>query len=487
MIKSRHTRRYLGTAIAAYGFIVAGPTAAQEDAVPAFKQLDSMEARVQGCVTCHGHSGQGTASGYFPRIAGKPAGYLYNQLVAFRDGTRQYPPMNYLVAYLPDTYLREMAEHFSKQRPPFAAREPGNVDAQMLARGQALVTSGDSEAGSPACVACHGAGLTGMDPGIPGLVGLQADLHRGAADALAGRGTARDRARLHEARGRAAVGRGHRRRIGLACTARTAEGPVARIVQPRAHALCVRQPTVAPRMRPAARYSLAGGLVVIAALAAAAFYLRPGVLPKPEKGRGGHQRDDPGHQQGRVPGAAGDCVACHTQPGGREFAGARAMPTPFGNLYVPNITPDEETGIGTWTAEEFYRMMHTGISRDGTLLYPAMPFASYTKVTREDSNAIFAYLMSVPPVKQKNRPHELRFPFNQRELLVGWRALYFREGEYEPDANQSAQWNRGAYLVQGLGHCAMCHTAVNPLGGSSESAGLRRRHDSEPELVCAVA
>jgi mono/diheme cytochrome c family protein len=98
-----------------------------------------------------------------------------------------------------------------------------------------------------------------------------------------------------------------------------------------------------------------------------------------------------------------------------------------------------------------------------------MPFASYTKVTREDSDAIFAYLLSVPPAKQKNRPHELRFPFNKRELLLGWRALYFREGEYVPDPKQSAQWNRGAYLVEGLGHCAMCHTAINALGGSSES------------------
>ena len=106
------------------------------------------------------------------------------------------------------------------------------------------------------------------------------------------------------------------------------------------------------------------------------------------------------------------------------------MPTPFGSLYVPNITPDEETGIGRWNADEFYRMMHTGVSRDGTLLYPAMPFASYTKVTREDSDAIFAYLQSVPPVHQENRPHELRFPFNNRELLIGWRALYFRQGEY---------------------------------------------------------
>src|SRR3954464_396590 len=166
---------------------------------------------------------------------------------------------------------------------------------------------------------------------------------------------------------------------------------------------------------------------------------------------------------------AGDCTACHTEPTGRLFAGGRAMPTPFGNIFVPNITPDDETGIGRWTAEDFYRMMHTGISKDGTLLYPAMPFASYTKVTRQDCDDILAYLMSVPPVRQKNRPHELRFPFNKRELLVGWRTLYFREGEYQPDAKHSPQWNRGAYLVEGLGHCAICHTQVNALGGSRES------------------
>jgi len=166
---------------------------------------------------------------------------------------------------------------------------------------------------------------------------------------------------------------------------------------------------------------------------------------------------------------AGDCVACHTIPGGTQFAGGRAMPTPFGNLYVPNITPDDETGIGKWSSDDFYRMMHTGVSREGTLLYPAMPFASYTKVTRADSDAIYAYLMSVQPVHRQNRPHDLRFPFNKRELLLGWRTLYFKEGEYVPDPKQSEQWNKGAYLVQGLGHCSMCHTAVNALGGSSES------------------
>jgi len=151
-----------------------GATAhAQQEVIPTYRALDSIEARVQGCVTCHGQSGQGTNNGYFPRIAGKPAPYLYNQLVAFRDGVRHYPPMNYLVAYLPDAYLREMAEHFSKQRPAYGAKEPATADAKALERGRAIATAGDPAKQIPACVACHGAGLTGMNPGIPGLVGLR--------------------------------------------------------------------------------------------------------------------------------------------------------------------------------------------------------------------------------------------------------------------------------------------------------------------------
>lgn len=147
---------------------------AQDESVPAFKQLDSMEARVQGCVTCHGQSGQGTNNEAFPRIAGKPAGYLYNQLTAFRDGTRRYTPMNYLVAYLPDPYLREIAEYFAALRPPFSPAERRNVDSAALSRGAALVAAGDPQKGIPACIACHGVALTGMNPGIPGLVGLRA-------------------------------------------------------------------------------------------------------------------------------------------------------------------------------------------------------------------------------------------------------------------------------------------------------------------------
>jgi cytochrome c553 len=160
--------RHLLLAFAA--FVI--PAAAQET-TPSFKAIDSIEARAQGCVTCHGQSGQGTDSGYFPRIAGKPADYLYNQLVAFRDGKRKYPPMNYLVAYLPDKYLREMAEHFARQRPAFAPRETSSASEAAIARGKTIATAGDSAKQIPACIACHGAGLTGMEPGIPGLVGLR--------------------------------------------------------------------------------------------------------------------------------------------------------------------------------------------------------------------------------------------------------------------------------------------------------------------------
>jgi mono/diheme cytochrome c family protein len=170
---------------------------------------------------------------------------------------------------------------------------------------------------------------------------------------------------------------------------------------------------------------------------------------------------------------AGDCTACHTAPEGRLFAGGRAMPTPFGTLYTSNITPDPETGIGKWTADDFYKTMHGGRFPDGGLIYPAMPFASYTKVTRADSDAIFAYLRSIPPVNQKNRPHDLRFPYDNRQLILGWRTLFFSEGEFKPDPSKSAEYNRGAYLVEGLGHCGMCHSPINALGGTSQSDAFK--------------
>ncbi|WLI88290.1 c-type cytochrome [Massilia sp. R2A-15] len=160
-------------ALLVHGVASAQTRPVSPDAVPAFQKLDSIEARVQGCVTCHGQKGQGTADGYFPRIAGKPASYLHNQLTAFRDGTRSYPPMNYLVAYLPDAYLKEIAEHFAAQRPPFNVQPGAAPDPALMKRGQALATAGDPAKGIPACIACHGKSLSGMEPGIPGLAGLR--------------------------------------------------------------------------------------------------------------------------------------------------------------------------------------------------------------------------------------------------------------------------------------------------------------------------
>ncbi len=170
---------------------------------------------------------------------------------------------------------------------------------------------------------------------------------------------------------------------------------------------------------------------------------------------------------------AGDCIACHTIPDGKLFAGNRPLPTPFGTLYSSNITPDPNDGIGKWSEADFYATMHVGRMPDGGLLYPAMPFTAYTKVTRADSDAIFAYLRSVAPVPEPNRPQDQRFPFNNRSLILGWRTLFFTEGTYRPDSTKSEEWNRGAYLVEGLGHCGMCHTAINRLGGSSESEAFQ--------------
>lgn len=171
---------------------------------------------------------------------------------------------------------------------------------------------------------------------------------------------------------------------------------------------------------------------------------------------------------------AGDCVACHTARGGAEYAGGRMLDTPFGRLYGPNLTPDNETGIGLWSADDFWNALHNGTSRDGRLLYPAFPYTNYTRVSRTDSDALYAYFRSLPPKQQPNRPHELDFPYDQQLLLAGWRLLYFRPAGFAPQPARGAEWNRGAYLVEGLGHCSACHSTRNRLGatGDTLSGGL---------------
>lgn len=174
-------------------------------------------------------------------------------------------------------------------------------------------------------------------------------------------------------------------------------------------------------------------------------------------------------QRGAYLARAGNCMGCHSSPGGPAFAGGNAIETPFGTVYASNLTPDDETGLGRWNASHFWRAMHNGRSKDGRLLYPAFPYPNYTQVTREDSDAIFAFLRSLPPVRQAAPAHELRWPYSSQAALAVWRALYFTPGTYVPDPSQTAEWNRGAYLVRGLGHCAACHTARNALGAPGES------------------
>ena len=176
--------------------------------------------------------------------------------------------------------------------------------------------------------------------------------------------------------------------------------------------------------------------------------------------------------RGRYLADAGDCIGCHQARGGQPFAGGLAVPTTFGRIYTSNITPDRETGIGAWTADDFWHALHEGKGKHGESLYPAFPYPNYTRITRPDADAIFAYLMSLPAVRRPNTPHELRFPYDQRGLLFFWRLLYFREGTFEADATRNAQWNRGAYLASGLGHCVACHSPRNALGGTARADEL---------------
>jgi mono/diheme cytochrome c family protein len=165
---------------------------------------------------------------------------------------------------------------------------------------------------------------------------------------------------------------------------------------------------------------------------------------------------------------AGNCAACHTARGGPAYAGGDAIATPFGRVYGGNLTPDPVHGIGRWSADAFWRAMHEGRSRDGRLLNPAFPFDSFTHISREDSDALHAFLRSQPPVARPTQPQGLSFPFNLQAALAVWRTLYFEPGRFQAQPERSAEWNRGAYLVRGLGHCAACHATRDPLGGVRE-------------------
>ena len=169
---------------------------------------------------------------------------------------------------------------------------------------------------------------------------------------------------------------------------------------------------------------------------------------------------------------AGNCIGCHTAKGGAALAGGRILQSEFGEFVTPNITPDMKTGIGSWSADDFWQALHNGKGKGGRLLYPAFPFVNYTQVTREDADAMYAFLKSRDAVVQENQSHRLHFPYDQRVLLALWRAFFFKPEVFTPDMKQTGAWNRGAYLVRGLGHCSACHSSRNVFGANQGNQDL---------------
>jgi mono/diheme cytochrome c family protein len=389
---------------------------------------DTIEERVRPCTTCHGAETQVTPDGFSPRIAGKPAGYLFNQLVSFREGRRTYAPMVYLVQYMTDDYLREIAQYFSALQLPYPAPEAAAATPAELARAERIVQHGDRGRDVPACVECHGDNLAGVEPAIPSLRGLPRQYMNAQFGAWRS---------------------GKLRSVEPDCMAEVARRLAPEDV-PALTAWLASQPVSATKPAKEARK----------------LPLECGSLASVAKGR------LPTEGRGAYLVALGDCIACHTSIGGAPFAGGRAIETPFGTVFSSNITPDAQTGIGSWSREDFWRALHDGRGKDGRLLYPAFPYPNFTQVTREDADAMFDYLRTVPAVSRANVKHAIRFPYNTQLALMAWRTLYFRPGVFEPEAGHSAEWNRGAYLVRGLGHCDACHTSRNALGAVSHQLDL---------------
>ena len=432
---------FIGTIALAVHLVAGRPRPHAAQTIPAARPLglahgpvrvaDTLEERVRPCTGCHGSATQATKDGFSPRIAGKPEGYLFNQLVAFRDGRRTYPPMVYLVQYMTDAYLHEMARYFATLELPYPAPESSSLTPLQARRAEEIVMHGDPARDVPACVACHGESLSGLAPAIPGLLGLP----RQYIGAQLG-----------------AWRNGRLRSAPPDCMAHVAQ----RLASDDVPLLAA---WLAARPVPAGMVPASGARKLPLECGA----LAPHAVPRPTAGT---------KSRGAYLVAAGDCVACHTAIGGAAFAGGRAIETPFGTVYSSNITPDPASGIGAWSRDDFWRALHEGRSRGGRLLYPAFPYPNFTHVTREDADAMFDYLRSLAPVAQANRPHALRFPYGTQAALAAWRLLFFREGAFRPEPARGAEWNRGAYLVRGLGHCDACHAARNMFGAVSHSLDL---------------
>jgi mono/diheme cytochrome c family protein len=333
-----------------------------------------------------------------------------------------------LIDPLSDAYLRDIAEHFASLSLPYPAPKPADAPPAVLARGQLLAKHGDKALGLPACIQCHGTALTGVLPDTPGLLGLPRDYLNAQ---LGGWQT------------------GQRRAHAPDCMAGIAKKLSADDANAVATWLAT-QPVPTDSKAVAARPAWPRGEKE----------MRCGVAPpKPAPA----PQPDLQVARGAYLARIGNCAMCHTARGGEPYAGGRGIDTPFGTVYSTNLTSDAATGLGRWSAQDFWQALHHGTSRDGRWLNPAFPYTSYTHVSREDSDALFAFLQTLQPVSRAPTAHTLAWPLGSQAALGVWRALYFTPASPPQD--------RGAYLVKGLGHCAECHTRRNALGGLA-SEGL---------------
>lgn len=400
--------------------------------------LHGFARHIVSCAACHGLHGEGGGKNapYIPRLAGLPASYLLQQLKDFRDGQRQYDMMNYMAHGLSNEFLARTASYFAGQSPPFAGSAAGEkAGAQAnLALGRRLALHGDHNSRIPSCASCHGADLSG-DPthDAPGLAG-QNEVYldwqlRQYKDGERTNGTVEMPA------------------IADHMTPRQMTAVSAYLASIRPQQVNAATAPVTPPKKP-----LAGSK-------------QPPMYPV----RG---RQTALTRRGRYLAMAGDCAGCHTSNPSEPFAGGLPLETPFGVIYTPNITPDKQTGIGRWSFKQFYKAVHDGIGPGHEFLYPAFPFTDFSNVRRSDVRAIQAYLETLKPIHKKDRGTDLSFPYSIRPMMFFWRLLFFHPHTFHEDKNHSAVWNRGAYLVKGLGHCEACHSPRGLLGEVKQGQAL---------------
>lgn len=412
---------------------------------------DSMAQRTLACTACHGPQGKAGPEGYYPRLAGKPADYLYNQLINFRTERRHYPLMSGLLGTLDDNYLHAIADHFATLSVPYPPPHASTASADEMQLGQRLVQQGERARGIPACTQCHGEQLTGLKPATPGLLGLPADY---LIAQLGGWQTGQRHAAEPDCMAKVV------QQLNAKDISAMARWLAAQKVPDNAHP-AERRP---PRSADADAQAMRCGSDTAAAAPAL-----PAANPNVDAAL---------VARGAYLARVGNCMLCHTAVGGMAYGGGRPQETPFGAVLSRNITPDPQYGIGTWSADDFWQALHHGLSKDGSALYPAFPYTSYTQVSRADSDALFAYLKTLAPAPQPNKAHTLRWPFSTQLSLRVWRTLFFKPYEEtgKPAAAgtataQDAALERGRYLVQGLGHCLECHGKRNVMGALSNTPG----------------